>query len=331
MKGRGMSKALVFLGVIVTASIMLSYQYLPMRRFSPEDQFDFENVTIRNPLPPPHLPETYTISEPDFCSRHPDLQIIAYVHSSVNETEKRRVTRETWARASEFDSRVRAGVVFMVGSAKTPSEAAIVMEESRVHRDIVQGEYDDSYHTLSYKALASLRWVSVYCPHVPWTLHADDDVLLDLFLLNRFLKVVDTDDSFFCFNWKGSEVRRSGRWRVSLGQFPWKAYPPYCSGAVWILATRLIHRLLTASRQAPFLWVDDAYVTGVLAKRAGIGHFEHFKEFLKKDEITESDFGKVIAWVHIPDRGHWWRTLLSHYRYRDRENRYNIFEVPSGT
>ncbi|XP_066977035.1 beta-1,3-galactosyltransferase 5-like [Macrobrachium rosenbergii] len=290
----------------------------------PATQGLIDLVTTRNPLPATEglvdlatalLPETYTISESDFCSRHPDLQIIAYVHSSVSETEKRRITRETWARASEFDSGVKVGVVFMVGSAKTPREAAIVREESQAHRDIVQGEYDDSYHTLSYKALASLRWVSIYCPRVPWTLHADDDVLLDLFLLTRFLKEVHKEDSFFCFNWKGSEVKRFGKWQVSRTEFLEKNYPPYCSGAVWILATHLVYRLLNATRQEPFLWVDDVYITGILAKRAGIGHFGHLKEFLRIEKITPSDLGKFVAWVHIPDRGRWWRTMLSYYGY----------------
>ncbi|XP_068216336.1 beta-1,3-galactosyltransferase 1-like [Palaemon carinicauda] len=308
-----MSKGLVFIGVFVIASMMLSYQYLLLRKFPSEDQFAFENTTIRNP--PPLLPNKFTIEESDFCFRHPDLQIIAYVHTTVNETEKRKVTRETWAKACDYDSKVKVGVVFMVGVAKTPGEAAIVRAESRAHHDIVQGDYIDSYHTLSYKALASLRWVSTYCSHVPWTLHADDDILLDLFLLTRFLKVIETDASFICYNWRGSEVRRSGKWRVRPQEFPGQVYPPYCSGAVWILATRLIHRLLFASRIAPFLWVDDAYITGVLAKKAGIGHFTYFKDFLKKGEINEKDMGNIIAWVHIPDRSYWWRIILSHYKY----------------
>ena len=180
---------------------------------------------------------------------------------------------------------------------------------------IFQGDYTDSYHTLSYKALASLNWVSNHCSHVPWTLHADDDVLLDLFLLTRFLKVVDREDSFLCYTWKHSPVRRSGRWLVQPKDFQWNMYPPYCSGAVWILATRLIQRLLNATRRSPFLWVDDVYVTGILAKGASIGHFEYLKEYIKKDDISGKDIGKIIAWVHILNREQWWQKILSHYSY----------------
>lgn len=63
---------------------------------------------------------------------------------------------------------------------------------------------------------------------------------------------------------------RSGRWNVSYEQYPAKDYPLYCSGGAWFLQTQYLPRLLNASKVVPFLWVDDAYLTGLLAAEAGI-------------------------------------------------------------
>lgn len=276
----------------------------------------YESVKFK----PPQRSKIFTVDEPDFCHRNHDLNIITYVHSAINETAKRKVTRETWAKAGEFDSTVKTALVFMVGLAKTKEEKKILLEESQLYHDIVQGNYIDTYHMLSYKALASLEWVASHCSHVPWTLHTDDDVLIDFFLLTRLLKKFADKKSFLCYTWDNSNVRRKGRWHVGPEEYPETKYPPYCAGAVWVVATPLIHQLLHAIDNAPFLWVDDVYITGILAKAAGIGHSQLLKKYIvqnyiNQDGIKDAHLGEKIAWIHILDRTFWWQKILTHYRY----------------
>lgn len=80
----------------------------------------------------------FLIEEADFCHRHSNLNIIVYIHSSLDKVEKRQETRLTWASAGLYDSSVRMAVVFMVGLAKTKNEEIILKEESQRFRDIVQ-------------------------------------------------------------------------------------------------------------------------------------------------------------------------------------------------
>ena len=42
-------------------------------------------------------------------------------------------------------------------------------------------------------------------------------------------------------------------------------YPTYCSGAAYILTMDLVPKLLNESYMTRFFWVDDVYVTGILA------------------------------------------------------------------
>ena len=62
-------------------------------------------------------------------------------------------------------------------------------------------------------------------------------------------------------------VRRSAnsKWNVPLNEYPHSNFPKYCPGAVVILNKRAIDDILDSVNHSPYVWVDDAYVTGVLA------------------------------------------------------------------
>lgn len=171
----------------------------------------------------------------------------------------------------------------------------------------------DHYRQLSLKALSSLAWVQHHCPQVPWTLHADDDVFIDVFLLKSILEDfrAETTKAFLC-NSEWSLAQRAGRWAVSRDEYRNNEYPVFCTGAAWVLPTRLLPRLLRASQTAPFLWVDDVYITGVLAEHAGV---THLGTVYKSKHIQPTDVGDVIVWYHVKDdRRKWWRKLTHFYR-----------------
>ncbi|XP_047490900.1 beta-1,3-galactosyltransferase 1-like [Penaeus chinensis] len=268
-------------------------------------------------LPPEDFPSDFLIEEEDFCSRQRRrLFLLAYVHSSILATRKRSHTRATWAGGKGYG--VGLGVVFMVGRARTPEEQRIVQEESRLHHDIVQGNYTDTYELLSLKALASLAWVSRHCSPVPWTLHADDDVLVDPFLLTSLLRrrLSREKNKFLCYPWKGSKVQRQGRWAVQYEDYPNATYPEYCMGAAWVVQTHVIPSLLSAAARVPFLWVDDVYVTGILAQGAAVKHSPWMRKFISRENISEEDIGKKVIWYHLgEDRSAWWKLILGYHGY----------------
>ncbi|XP_063609853.1 beta-1,3-galactosyltransferase 5-like [Penaeus indicus] len=219
---------------------------------------------------PVKVPDAFLIEEADFCRRRPRLQVIAYVHSAISRVQERQETRSTWANATASGLGVDIAAVFMVGRAKDERERQIVQEESQRYHDIVQH----------------------HCPQVPWTLHADDDVFIDVFLMKDILQDfrAEITEAFLC-NSEWSRTQRSGRWAVSHDDFRNDEYPVFCSGAAWVLPTRLLSRLLRASQTAPFLWVDDVYITGILARHAGV---THLGTGYKAKHIQPSDVGDVM-------------------------------------
>ncbi|KAK3871753.1 hypothetical protein Pcinc_023130 [Petrolisthes cinctipes] len=278
---------------------------------------------------PPDIPKRFLIEEADYCHQRPGLQIIAYVHSSIDRVSQRNLTRTTWATASAYDmgqNSVNIGVVFMVGRAKNSHQRQIIQEESQRYHDIVQGDYGDHYRLLTYKGLAGLYWISRHCAHVPWTLHSDDDTHIDIFLYHRALKELDDEAKkmFICSHMYGP-VLRSGRWKVRYEEYPQDKYPLYCSGGVWFLQTKLVPKLLEASKSVPFLWVDDAYITGVLAQKARLKQFP-FQKYYGKPEPKLEKLGKEVAWfVKSVPRWVWWNEIVKYHRKYSMHNPATLF------
>ena len=54
-------------------------------------------------------------------------------------------------------------------------------EESRRHGDLVQGDFLDTYHNLSYKAVMGNLWVAEFCSQAQFVVKTDDDMYVDLY------------------------------------------------------------------------------------------------------------------------------------------------------
>ncbi|CAL4116025.1 unnamed protein product, partial [Meganyctiphanes norvegica] len=158
----------------------------------------------------------FPFDEPSFCSETPDLQIIAYVASTIVAVGKRNITRNTWGSAYTHGLRLR--VVFMVGKPKNDNEENILQTESDHYHDIIQGDFTDQYHLVAYKILSSMYWVNTRCPSVPWVIRADDDILVDIFLLRKILPRVSTE-GFNCYIMSHSDTNIYIYWAIDSIQY----------------------------------------------------------------------------------------------------------------
>ncbi|XP_071521741.1 beta-1,3-galactosyltransferase 2-like isoform X2 [Panulirus ornatus] len=289
-------------------TLLMEYSYVTHQPFIPDNPSD---IPVRKPA---DIPRQFLIEEKDFCRRRDNLQVVTYVHSAISRVDQRRDTRSTWANSSIPG--LNMTVVYMVGRAKNKKEEKIVEEESRLYHDIVQGNYTDHYHLLSYKALASLYWITRHCSHVPWTLHADDDLLVDTFLLQKLIHDLDdkSKEKFVCKP-QGVSVMRKGKWLVTKEEYPRRTYPSYCQGTIWLLATHLVPKLLEASKSVNLLWVDDVYITGMLARKAKI-RIKKVITLSAHKTFDNKTIGDTLAWYHSKGslRQKYWLDIVNHYR-----------------
>ena len=190
------------------------------------------------------------------------------------------MVRRTWGSVSEVDgSGVR--VVFVLG---LPSDSDAAGTQSRIDNearqfgDIVQADFVDTYHNLTLKHLLGYRWMLSHCGGASCVVKADDDAFVDVFQLVRFMRRNhgERGDGTLVCNVlpAGTPVLRRGKWAVSRSELAAAEYPRFCGGLLYLAAPATVARLYRAARSHPRpLWVDDAFVTGLAAERAGVQHF----------------------------------------------------------
>jgi len=69
-------------------------------------------------------------------------------------------------------------------------------------------------------------------------------------------------------------------------------FPQYCAGIGYIVSSPLVPLLYNASKSTPFFWIDDVYVTGLLAKKlpAGVKYVDTGKHFTTKEDVAIAQY-----------------------------------------
>ena len=248
----------------------------------------------------------------------------------------------------------------MVGLSGEGDTDSSVMQEDAIFQDIVIANYMDSYKNLSYKALTAMHWVKAYCSTPEHVVHVDDDIVVNPFVLARYLDlrlkkkrakknlltaqgVIDFQFNSFgtnslnndhiqvsvnnllpgsnkneitqskptfigsidCYDydaWSMPVIRdNTSKWYVSEAEYAPGDYPRYCSGNAFIMDVEVPPLLLEASLETQFLWVDDAYLTGILREKSQIPIVSiHSMYELNMDLFHQSVLGGETMFMHTP-------------------------------
>ena len=86
---------------------------------------------------------------------------------------------------------------------------------------VAQEDFADTYHNLTYKGVAALKWIDMYCSQAVFVLKTDDDIFVNTFALMRVFKrlqrsSVRPQGLLMCCVWYGMTVMRTGKWKVGL-------------------------------------------------------------------------------------------------------------------
>ncbi|KAH8285988.1 hypothetical protein KR054_000486 [Drosophila jambulina] len=221
----------------------------------------------------------YKINQPA-CDK--DVEALVLIHSAIDNAEKRRLIRDTWAKPS-YINRTPLRVIFLLGAVSSehvPSWQNYIEWEIKYFGDIIQGNFLDAYRNMTYKHVMALKWFTENCAHAQLLVKVDDDVFVNTPQLVKYMedptlpehKLLAQPDLLLCRGVKESRVKRSYRskWRVTYKEYPHRFYPHYCPGMAIVYASDVVHRLYNAAQKAKYFWVDDVLVTGILAEETGI-------------------------------------------------------------
>lgn len=210
----------------------------------------------------------------------PVLMII--VPSSPSHTEERNAIRSTWGSVSRGKRwplqsiKGKAKLVFLLGITENITILQNLQDEVTEYNDIVQSDYLDTYQNLSLKILSGIRWTYLKCPDVKFILKADDDTFVHLPLLiatlEGYYRKVDRNGAIFGNINTDAKVRRRGMWKVSEIDYPFPHFPPYAYGNTYVISANIASRIFSASEYMPYIPIEDAFITGILAKVIGASH-----------------------------------------------------------
>ena len=223
----------------------------------------------------------YIINEEHICDVD-NLPIFMYVFSAPSHFKQRNHIRRSWGNIKFFKT-LPFRITFMLGVSANWSSGLQdgILLESATHHDIIQVDFIDSYKNLTLKGVMSLRWISKHCRNANLVMKIDDDVIVDMIGLFSAMRSYTGDfrRTFYCHVMKDVPVFRKGsrtrnwknawKWEVPMKQISRSTYPPYCHGPAWIATSDLIPKLYESTDQTSFIFVEDAYTTGMLPNVLG--------------------------------------------------------------
>ncbi|CAL1283040.1 unnamed protein product [Larinioides sclopetarius] len=199
------------------------------------------------------------------------------VNSAPRHVHRRQVIRETWGHPA-INKKLGLAVAFGVGS--DPTFQRPVDWEAETFGDVYQLPLNDEYNVLPKKILMLLQMASATCQSVYFLVKTDDDVFVNVYALKDLLedlKEKSHERNFWCLVWEGMPVIRTNhsKWYLSEEKYGESMYPNYCSGSAYIINSAVLDAILGLSNDtASFVPSEDVYITGLLAKKAGVGHVQ---------------------------------------------------------
>ncbi|XP_076275527.1 beta-1,3-galactosyltransferase 1-like isoform X2 [Rhynchophorus ferrugineus] len=261
-----------------------SYVRYSFRLHTPQNNFDMKSLTendYKKLIDIEHF--SFNIVNEQVCDSR-DLFLLILVISATNDFDRRFNIRSTWGL---YKRNVK--MLFMLGMTADDQLQEVIEIESEVYRDIIQGNFMDTYRNLTYKSIMSLKYALYHCPKVRYILKVDDDTFVNMPLLLNFLKnnlPSNTSNLILCNDKTGSPVIRNkqSKWYVPEDVYPEAFYPSYCFGWYAIFSSDVCFQLYKESQKLKYVNIEDAFLFGIAAGKS-----------VKSDKENDPSYGSNQA------------------------------------
>ncbi|XP_052088141.1 beta-1,3-galactosyltransferase 5-like [Mytilus californianus] len=194
--------------------------------------------------------------------------LLVLVYSATYKFYGRQIIRNTFGSISHFANR-SIEYVFVLGQTNNNTLQGQIQKESVRYRDIIQGNFIDSYRNLTYKRVFSLFWVNKFCKNAIYVIKIDDDITINIpFLIPYLNNKINKNNAnvLECFTVFGSRPYREtqSKWYTPVSDYRFPTFPPFCAGPSSIMSINVIRQMYTATSIVPFLWLEDVYGSGFI-------------------------------------------------------------------
>ncbi|XP_056136948.1 N-acetyllactosaminide beta-1,3-N-acetylglucosaminyltransferase 2-like [Lampris incognitus] len=264
------------------------------------------------------------LNQPHLCNNKPYLLLA--IKSLAPHFDRRQAIRESWGRAGILANRTVV-TVFLLGNASSedhfPDLSGMLEHEAKLHRDLLQWDYRDTFFNLTLKEILFLEWFSQHCAHTRFILKGDDDVFVNTLRIIDFLEglsEVKAKDLFIGDVISNATPHRDRKLKYFVPESVFVGpYPPYAGGGGFLYSGQLALRLYNISQQVALYPIDDVY-TGICLKKLGLVPEKHkgFRTFDIEEKYrdnaciyrglmlvhsrTPQEMIRIWSWLIAPDR-----------------------------
>jgi len=294
--------AIVLFGIISWLPHLNDKERGPVAFVWPENQTRSTRHLVR-PDQVTTLLKPSSLCSPKNSTSGSDPYLLVVVCSAVDNWEARVAVRESWAKDQSTLSGVR--VVFLVGHLVNNSRQEQLAEEQESFGDLVQEDFLDSYANLTVKSVMLLKWFTQSCEKgakgPQYVLKTDDDMYINLVKLWELVQANKKPQLLM-----GSLICNAvpikdpyNKWYVPKYMFAERRYPNYLSGTAYLMSRQALAALYQASFDSPLFHLEDIYITGLLARKAGIRAQDHIGFSYTRRKLNSCLFRQTVSTHHV--------------------------------
>lgn len=240
--------------------------------------------------------------EPPPCESN--VRLLIAIKSLPSNIQRRSAIRETWGMEENF-KQFPVRRVFLLARSKNLDKNGNfdqnpIRHEAEKHRDILQGNFFESFYNLTLKESLLLKWYQTACK-VDFIFKGDDDIFLNPPKLESMLSNIRPNS----IGLYGSRLVNSPRiknpkskYYVSSNLWPEDYYPKYVSGGGFIMTRRAADGIYSVLNSTPMIPIDDAYV-GICMLHAGYTNYIYndgrFRSWGIKKRFDVCEISKAIT------------------------------------
>ena len=148
-----------------------------------------ENTTLLMPLL-----DSSSMFEDDMGVPRPKTHIVIVCTSSAGAFQRRDSVRQTWY---TFARDLPVTVIFLVGVTENRTVQTQLENESKLHSDILQERFVDTYQNLTLKSMFMLKFAQTHLVNkTQWVLKVDDDCYVDVRVLLHYTRTIRKSHDF---------------------------------------------------------------------------------------------------------------------------------------
>ncbi|KAJ4922739.1 hypothetical protein JOQ06_004142 [Pogonophryne albipinna] len=288
----------------------------PLYRDRSKDRVQLNETTEQTTLPPTVPPKAlqfhlayprnyhFVMDNKEVCKTKTPF-LVLMVPVAPKNVAARDAIRQTWGNSSEVQGDVVL-TLFMLGLYRGADVDALqekLQQENRLHHDLIQSDFLDTYLNLTIKTMVIMDWLATRCPEAAYAMKVDSDMFLNIDNLVMMLQKPDIPKLNYLTGmlmWNRPVIRsKNSKWYVPVEMYPEPLYPTYTLGMGYVFSNDLPEKIVEASKSINYFNIEDAYV-GACMKKLGLSpqsppNPSKFKAYNTK--FNRCEFSKIITYI----------------------------------